>query len=141
MHEKLNHLLANTFILYMKNFHVHWNMQDERFYFLHKMLEEHYTELAEKIDELAERIRQKEGIAPKSLKEILHLATLKECQSLESGQAMLFDLIETYLQFLKELQQAIDFFGKREDFVTQDLLIEYARWMEKVVWILKSHQN
>ncbi len=136
---KLKVILADTFVLYMKSFHIHWNMKDERFYFLHKMLEEQYKELAEFIDTIAERVRQKGEVAPKSLKEIIELKSLAEVECLSPASEMLFELIRTYEQLLKEVHELIN--STENDFVTQDLMIEYAKFLEKTIWILKSHQK
>ena len=40
INEHLKELVADSFILYMKSLHTHWNMKDERFYFLHRLIEE-----------------------------------------------------------------------------------------------------
>jgi len=139
--EHLKEILANTFVLYMKSFHVHWNMRDERFYFLHRMIEEQYKELAELIDQIAERIRQKNGIAPLSLAEMLAMTSLSEAKRVESADKMLKELQETYEQQVTKVHAMILIAGELNDFVTQDLMIEYAKFLEKTIWILKSHQK
>jgi len=139
--EHLKEILANTFVLYMKSFHVHWNMRDERFYFLHRMIEEQYQELAEFIDQIAERIRQKNGIAPLSLAEMLAMTSLGEAKKVESADKMLKELQETYEQQVTKVHAMILIAGELNDFVTQDLMIEYARFIEKTVWIIGSHQS
>lgn len=139
--EHLKEILANTFILYMKSFHIHWNMKDERFYFLHRMIEEQYKELAEFIDLIAERIRQKNGIAPLSLQEMLGLTTLSEAKKIESADRMLIELRETYEHQVTKVHAMITICGELNDFVTQDIMIEYARFIEKTVWIIGSHQK
>ena len=139
INQKLKGILADTFVIYMKSFHVHWNMKDERFYFIHRMIEEQYKELAEFIDEIAERIRQKGEIAPKSLKEVLSLKSLTETETVQNGSQMLIDLRKTYEHLITEVHALIDSAG--HDFVTQDLMIEYAKFIEKTIWILESHQK
>lgn len=53
----LAHLLADTYILYIKTHNFHWNVTGPMFTTLHELFEQHYTELAEAVDEIAERIR------------------------------------------------------------------------------------
>jgi len=137
----LKTILADTFVLYMKSFHIHWNMREERFYFLHRMIEEQYGELANFIDLIAERIRQKDEYAPKSLQEMVSLKTLHEAEKIESASNMLIDLMKSYEHLLSTIQAMIEQSGSQNDFVTQDILIEFARFIEKTVWILKSHQK
>ncbi|GJM10450.1 MAG: hypothetical protein DHS20C11_27260 [Lysobacteraceae bacterium] len=53
----LAHLLADTYTLYIKTHNFHWNVTGPMFTTLHELFEQHYTELAEAVDEIAERIR------------------------------------------------------------------------------------
>ena len=56
--EGLSHLLADSYTLYLKTHNFHWNVTGPMFQSLHAMFEEHYTELATAVDEIAERIRE-----------------------------------------------------------------------------------
>ncbi|MEG1199281.1 MAG: ferritin-like domain-containing protein, partial [Algoriella sp.] len=51
-------LLADEHILYLKTRNAHWNVEGPDFHAAHLFLESQYNELAEIIDEVAERIRQ-----------------------------------------------------------------------------------
>ena len=53
----LSQLLADSYTLYLKTHNYHWNVEGPMFNTLHLMFEEHYTELATAVDEIAERIR------------------------------------------------------------------------------------
>lgn len=141
INEHLKELVADSFILYMKSLHTHWNMKDERFYFLHRMIEEQHEELFSFIDTLAERIRQKDDFAPKSLKEMLKFGTITEETKIKSGKLMLDSLRKSYEEIISKIHKQIQSAGKSNDFVTQDILIQYARFIEKTIWILESHQN
>ncbi len=55
--ELLNTLLADEHILYTKTRNYHWNYEGDNFMEMHKFYEGQYEELAEMIDEIAERIR------------------------------------------------------------------------------------
>jgi len=135
----MQQILSDTFIVYMKSLHTHWNMQDERFYFLHRMVEEQHKELLEFIDLIAERIRQKGLFAPKSLKEILSLKSQEETHQIESGTQMLLNLKNSYEKLSIATLNFIEICGK--DYVTQDIMIEFSRFIDKTIWILKSHLN
>lgn len=134
-------ILADSFTLFYQNRHVHWNMRDERFYFLHRMIEEQTDSLHEFIDVLAERIRQKNDFAPKNLHDLMNMKTLKEPSQVKNGSEMLKELIVSYRHVLISLHELMDISAKNNDLVTQDILIEYARFIEKTIWILESHQN
>ena len=52
----LSRLLADSYTLYLKTHNYHWNVTGPMFATLHTLFEEHYTELAQAVDEIAERI-------------------------------------------------------------------------------------
>ena len=53
----LSRLLADSYTLYLKTHNYHWNVEGPLFNTLHTMFEQQYTELAQAVDEVAERIR------------------------------------------------------------------------------------
>ncbi|MFT5521476.1 MAG: starvation-inducible DNA-binding protein, partial [Enterobacterales bacterium] len=55
--EGLKRLLADSYTLYLQTHNFHWNVSGSQFRELHLMFEEHYTELAVAVDDIAERIR------------------------------------------------------------------------------------
>ncbi len=71
-------------------------MEGPQFFMYHKLLEEEYEELAEAIDEIAERIRMLGGKAPASMQEFLKLASLKEGKSTQSWERMIQELVEDH---------------------------------------------
>ena len=52
----LGRMLADTYVLYGKTHGFHWNVTGPMFNTLHLMFMEHYTELWNALDEIAERI-------------------------------------------------------------------------------------
>ena len=60
----LKRLLADSYTLYLQTHNFHWNVEGPQFRELHLMFEEHYTELAPAVDEIAERIRTLDVPAP-----------------------------------------------------------------------------
>lgn len=55
--EGLTRYLADAYTLYLKTQNFHWNVTGPEFYSLHLLFEKQYEEMAEEIDEIAERIR------------------------------------------------------------------------------------
>ena len=55
--EGLSNLLSDTYTLYLKTHNFHWNVTGSMFQTLHLMFEQEYTELANAVDAIAERIR------------------------------------------------------------------------------------
>ncbi|MGE5196801.1 MAG: Dps family protein, partial [Anaerolineae bacterium] len=55
--DALSRYLADTYAIYLKTQNFHWNLSGKEFYSLHILFEKQYEELAEAIDEIAEKIR------------------------------------------------------------------------------------
>ena len=78
--EGLGYLLADTYTLYLKTHNFHWNVEGPQFRELHLMFEEHYTELAQAVDEIAERIRTLGIAAPGTYKSFAQLSSIEEVE-------------------------------------------------------------
>lgn len=137
--QNLAQVLADTYVLYVKTQNFHWNLVDERFYFLHKMLEKQYEDLAEAVDELAERIRILGYKAPGSLRQFLELTALDESDNDLDANLMLHHLIEDHTAIANLVRPQIPESQKHGDEGTADLLIERLRYHEKTAWMLRSH--
>ncbi|PIS10898.1 MAG: DNA starvation/stationary phase protection protein, partial [Bdellovibrio sp. CG10_big_fil_rev_8_21_14_0_10_47_8] len=53
----LRTFLSQTFVVYMKTYALHWNYEGPRFYGVHHLTEMQYQDMAEAIDQIAERMR------------------------------------------------------------------------------------
>jgi len=136
--DSLQNFLADSFVLYMKTYAVHWNYQGSKFFAVHKMTEAQYGELYEAIDVLAERIRAKRDVAPFSLASMLQRADLDEL-SLDGGKSdrSVRDLVDSHMTLAKEAKQAVDELDG-EDPYTADLLTARIGAHEKAAWMLRS---
>lgn len=136
----LNALVADEAVLYQKTRHFHWNVEGPFFHDLHLLFEEQYDQLAELIDELAERVRQLGRHSMGTLTEFLKFSRIKEHPgAYPSHQEMLKELLadhETLIRQLREDQKACsdDF----QDDGTNDLLIGCLRKHEKFAWMIRA---
>src|SRR5258708_32592247 len=89
----LTRLLADSYTLYLKTHGFHWNVVGPRFYELHKLFEEQYTELQGAVDTIAERIRALGAKAPGSYGEFGKLTSLREESGTPSAQEMISQLL------------------------------------------------
>lgn len=135
----LSHVLANTYIIYLKTQKFHWNVIDQRFYSLHKMFEEQYEELAEATDIIAERIRMLESPTPATMKDFLKLASIKETENYPNGQQMIKILVNDHEQIIREIRPQIAECTDMHDDGTSDMYISRVRAHEKMSWMLRSH--
>jgi starvation-inducible DNA-binding protein len=135
----LSHVLSDTYVLYVKTQNFHWNVVDPRFFFLHEMLDKQYHELADAVDELAERLRAIGLKAPGSLKEFLELSFIEDSPNDLDANTMLHILVEDHITLANRIRPRISEIQKLGDEGTADLFIERVRYHEKTGWMLKSH--
>lgn len=136
--DRLQHFLADSFVLYMKTYAVHWNYQGSKFFAVHKLTEEQYKELAEAIDDLAERIRAKRDEAPFSLANMLQTADLDELTQ-DGGRSdrSVRNLADSHQALALEAKRAIDELDD-EDPYTVDMLTARIGAHDKAAWMLRS---
>jgi len=139
---KLKVMLADTFVLYMKTYAVHWNYTGAKFFSVHKLTEEHYKDMAEAIDEIAERIRAKGEEAPISLMDILNSSDLNEIKNkaVSSDQA-LRDLIASHELLAKKALETAQSLDEHGDLYSTDMMVKRVGAHEKAAWMLKSFMH
>lgn len=136
----LNELLADEHVLYNKTRSYHWSVEGPSFMEFHKLYEGQYTELAEMIDEVAERIRTIGHFAEGRLKELLKLTSLEE-PAVPVEQAKQIDNLtadhETIINRLRKLIK--DFDEKYKDIGSSDFVTGLLKQHEKMAWMLRSY--
>jgi len=136
--EELGHFLADTYGLYLKTQNFHWNVTGPLFYSLHKLFEEQYQELANAVDEIAERIRSLGGYTPASFSQFSQLSSLKEEKEKIDATAMLEKLIKDHEVLAQHAMHLIRTAQAAEDEGTADLLIQRLKVHQKFAWMLQS---
>lgn len=131
-------VLANTYVLYLKTQKCHWNVTGPLFHPSHVMFEHQYKEMFEAIDDIAERIRSLDHVAPGSFAEFSELADIRERTSMMDHHAMITDLIESHEILVQRLRESLEVVQSTEDVVTEDLLVHRLARHEKDLWMLKS---
>lgn len=134
----LSKVLADSYSLYIKTHNYHWNVTGPQFNALHMMFEEHYTELAQAIDDIAERIRALGHLAPGSYREFEKLTSIADGDNTRSADDMVKDLVEgqeTLVRTCRELFPAVE---AADDQPSADLLTVRMQVHEKTAWMLRS---
>ena len=137
----LSRVLADTYSTYLKTQNYHWNVRGPLFHTLHAMFEEQYTELANAIDEIAERIRAVGQTAPGSFSEFARLAKVQEENGSPSAQQMISNLVEDQATVVQTCKNVFPIVQQSADEPTADLLIRRMQVHEKTAWMLKSLQD
>jgi starvation-inducible DNA-binding protein len=134
----LKKVLADTFVLYMKTYVVHWNYTGSNFFSVHKLTEVQYAELAEAIDLIAERIRAIGTEAPISLSDVLDTADLKEMSSDSDPAAILKELAAGHKLLAERAKEAADATDEVGDDYSNDMMIGRIGAHDKASWMLQS---
>lgn len=141
MGESLSAVLANMYAIYLKTQNFHWNITGSEFYSLHLLLEKQYQDLAEAIDELAERIRALGVYVDASFSAFGKLSLVPDTKKPKDQQAMIQELIASHEIFICEARKALEVAETVKDAASIDLLSRRLGVHEKFTWMLDCQVN
>jgi starvation-inducible DNA-binding protein len=136
--EALAKLLADSYTLYLKTHNFHWNVTGPMFSTLHLMFEQQYTELAQAVDLVAERIRALGHPAAGSYAQFSRLTSLEEEIGVPHAEEMVRQLVEGQEAVARTARQAFPVAEHAGDQATMDLLTQRLQVHEKNAWMLRS---
>ena len=134
----LSRLLADTYTLYLKTHNFHWNVTGPQFRELHLMFEEHYTELATAVDEIAERIRTLGVAAPGTYKSFAELSSIQEIEGVPEASEMVRLLTVGHEQVVKTCRAVLAKAQDADDESSAALVSDRMRVHEKTAWMLRA---
>jgi starvation-inducible DNA-binding protein len=135
--KSLEKILADSYALYFKMQNYHWNIEAREFRSLHLLFEEQYKDLANALDELAERIRTL-GSKVTSLTNIIKLSSIKEANSNSNASEMLNDLVRDQKTIIATLYEGLKIAQQEGDEGSADMIINRIKVHEKNKWMLNS---
>ncbi|MEG1200456.1 MAG: ferritin-like domain-containing protein, partial [Algoriella sp.] len=93
------------------------------------------------IDDVAEKIRQKDVYAPATMKEYMQLAHLSEERKTENKDSLSFiaDLLHDHEVIIDFLTEAVVEIEEFHDISTSDFLVGLLEQHQKTAWMLRSH--
>lgn len=145
MSQSLQHVLTNTYGLYLATHNYHWNVEGVDFISLHKLFDEQYNELFQSVDIIAERIRALDAYAlPFEGNEITDiLTTTSNAMNKETGAnaratRMVHNLIEMNKSVIESCQSAKNQAQTITDDETENLMVERITAHQKALWMLRS---
>ncbi|MCG5512485.1 Dps family protein [Ectothiorhodospira shaposhnikovii] len=136
--EGLKRLLADSYTLYLQTHNFHWNVVGPQFRDLHLMFEEHYTELATAVDDIAERIRALDVPAPGTYKEFARLSSIQEVEGVPPAKEMVDLLTVGHEQVVKTCRDVLKLSQEAGDESTSALASDRMRIHEKTAWMLRA---
>ena len=137
----LNNHLSDLHVLYVKTRNYHWNVRGPQFISLHKLLEEQYEEIAESIDQVAERTRSLSGTPMGSMAEFLATAKLHEEKAgvVPTAHDMVANLLSDHESIIRQLREDVDVTADEcHDMGTSDFLTALLEDHEKKAWMLRA---
>ena len=137
----LKRLLADSYTLYLQTHNFHWNVTGMQFRQLHLMFEEHYTELAIAVDDVAERIRTLGVAAPGTYKAFAELSSIKEVDGVPEAAEMVDLLTKGHEQVVRTCREVLKIAQAADDESTASLVSDRMRLHEKTAWMLRAIQK
>jgi starvation-inducible DNA-binding protein len=135
----LNILLADEHILYTKTRNYHWNYEGDNFMEIHKFYEGQYEELAEMIDEIAERVRMLGHFPEGRLKDFIRLTRLPEQEYTTDQSAQLTNLLADHESIINSIRKSVDKVDSYKDAGTLDFITGIMQQHEKMAWMIRSY--
>ncbi|MGI9316534.1 MAG: Dps family protein, partial [bacterium] len=116
----------------------HWNVTGPQFRELHLMFEEHYTELATAVDEIAERIRTLGVVAPGTYRSFSENSSIEEVEGVPSAMEMVTILNAGHEQVVRTGRKVLAIAQNSDDESTASLVSDRMRLHEKTAWMLRA---
>lgn len=139
--KKLSILLADTYTLYLKTQNYHWHVKGPHFKTLHELFEAQYIELAQSVDDVAERILTLGFHAPATFAEFDKLKRIKDGDSYASANQMVTELADDHATLVKDMNTVLSLAQKEKDEGTANLLGDLIQEHEKACWMLNASRE
>ncbi len=136
----LNLLLADEFVLYATTRDYHWNVTGPEFPSLHLQFEGQFLQLAEWVDEVAERARAIGAGARGNWAELTKAARTSADPGIDlPAEHMLSELLALHEEMIVQLRSDSEACAKRfKDAGTADFLTGLMERHEKIAWMLRA---
>lgn len=137
--QALSHFLADSYAIYLKTQNFHWNVKGPHFYSLHIMFEKQYGEIAEALDEIAERVQALGFHIDASFSGFQKGCCIKEDRKPASARQMVAKLLDAHEELIRCGREISKIAETNDDPATVDLMGRRLGAHEKMAWMLRSH--
>jgi starvation-inducible DNA-binding protein len=136
----LNLLLADEYVLYVTTRDYHWNVTGPEFLSLHQQFEAQYEQIAQWIDDVAERARAIGAGARGNLADLVKDTRLSADPGIDlPAEHMLSELLALHEELIVQLRTDSDACTERfKDAGTADFLTGLMEKHEKAAWMLRA---
>ena len=136
---RLNPYLSDLVVFYLKLHDLHWNVKGKMFVQVHGYTESRYEDMAEKFDEVAEKIVMNGEQPITGMSKYLEAASIKELNKGEYRDEEVLGILLEDLSYLKD--KAVELrasFDEEGDFSSVAMLEGHIAGYEKELWFLRS---
>jgi len=137
--ERLLDLLADLQVTYYKLRHFHWMVSGDQFYTLHEKFEEMYTDFAEHIDEVAERLIAIEHAPLLTLKANIDRASVEEAGTTPDALTMTRTLADDFDKVLIKVDGATEASEEAGLRSTENALDDIRDSVDNHRWMLRRY--
>lgn len=134
----LTAVLADSYVLMIKTQGYHWNVVGPLFLPLHELTEQHYRNLFEAVDVIAERIRALGKVAPGAFADLIAHSALQEETSQRTAAGMVGQLLSDHEAIVQRLRDTAKLAADHGDGATEDLMNQRMAFHEKARWMLSA---
>lgn len=135
----LQQLLSDFQIYYTNLRGFHWNIRGNGFFTLHAKFEELYTDAAEKVDTIAERILQLGGIPANNFSDYLKVAHIKEISGVSAADSAVASILDTLKHLIGEERKIVEMASDAHDETTVSIMDDFLSDQEKLAWMLTAY--
>ncbi len=137
--EGLGDLLANYQVFYTNLRGLHWLIEGDKFFELHPIYEEYYTEFANAIDTIAERILMLDGTPESKFSLYIKQSDIKELSGVKDWLKGVNAILDSLKLLLVKLHAIQALAVKAGDAGTIHFLAHQIKSFEKKIWMLSVY--
>lgn len=136
---ELNELLANYEVFYQNIRGFHWNIRGEKFFELHQKFEELYTNIHQKIDEVAERILTLGATPIHTLASFQEISSVKPAENIKEAKRAVQRILSGFTTILLLQRELLELTNETGDIGTNSMMAQYITEQEKIVWMYTAY--
>lgn len=136
--DKIADTLADEYQLRLNVQGLHWNVEGPLFYSVHKLTEEQYTELADSIDGLAERIRALGIPAPQTFTEFNERSAIDDLPEKVELKERIERLVSDFELAARRAASSVKLAEQYGDIKTADMLTDRVGVYDENAWMLRA---
>lgn len=136
----LQQLLADYQIYYTNLRGLHWHVVGKDFFVLHAEYEKMYDNIADKVDEIAERILMLGATPVHTFSDYLKRSKISETAVVTSGEEGIAHVMDSLKYFIASERLVLSLAQEASDEATVALMSSYISEQEKLAWMLASYK-